>query len=116
MVSSAVQSDAEAVDDGVHDREETGDQTKDRNEHVIAAFARERIEERRNRIAARESASVRVVVDAADREAHYHQHERVLYGVRMNHAAAALPPVVEHRAEETADGGRGAHRIGHADG
>src|SRR5262245_40801700 len=65
---SAVETDAEPVDDAVDDREERRGETDNRDEHVVAALARQRIEECRHRVASGEAAGVRVVVDAAHRE------------------------------------------------
>src|SRR5262245_16651748 len=96
--TSAIKADAESVDDRVDDGEESDQQAEDRPEHVVAALARQRVEERRDGVAAGEAAGVGVVVDAADGEPHHHEHERVLNGVRVNHAASALPPVMEHGA------------------
>mgnify|MGYP003694590085 CR=1 FL=1 len=76
--SSAVQTDAEPMDDAVGNGEEARRQADDRHEHVIATFARQWVEKGRYGVTARESAGVRIVVDAAHGEAHHHQHQGVL--------------------------------------
>ena len=77
---------------------------------VVGAFPLERVEPDGRGIAADEPAGVGVVVDPAHEQPEQEQHQRVLLGLRANHAAAAAAPVVDQRAEQPEDRSGGAER------
>ena len=79
-------------------------------EQVVAALARQRIEERRHRVAADETAGVREVVDARHDQAEHEQDDRVPLRFGVDQAAAALAAVVDERAEQAEDRRRRADR------